>query len=255
MRELGRPRGTRPFVGAPVVAFVVRGIANPRPDGLAIAIDGMTADICRDVGQQRRREGRGCGPGVGIAEPGHRGPAMSGEHHGASRLHRQRHDARLWRRGSQSIRQRRDLQPVSAVTDAIRRTAVRQTDNRRIIGARHPAALRPLPPLVHDDAVGRGKRAGADRRVPGARDRVQVRVEAALEDRALVAQPLQPVLPVPRVAIEIVEPHLVDHDDDQQRRSVGRTLRRRPDGTGNDCECQRRQREPPTASHKRLRLR
>jgi hypothetical protein len=65
------------------------------------------------------------------------------------------------------------------------------------------------------------QRAGADGRVPGAGDGVEVRIERLVEDGALVDQAAEPACEARVLAGEVVGPHLVDDHDHEQRRRKG----------------------------------
>ena len=114
---------------------------------------------------------------------------------------------------------------LSAVALHRRQVVVADLGHRRVVGAiRRLAGLR-IEPVVEDHPVPVRERPRADRRVPGARDGVQVGVGRLGEPRAVAHQPREAGRVVRRVPLQVIDPHLIDDQDHHQLRWRARSAR------------------------------
>ena len=94
---------------------------------------------------------------------------------------------------------------------------------RRIGGAAGERGARSaVPPRVVDHPVRMRQRAGANRRVTGARHGHQIRIARVLEHHALIEQRAESVPPVAVELLEIVRAQLIDDEGHEQPRRVAR---------------------------------
>src|SRR5206468_2783910 len=117
--------------------------------------------------------------------------------------------------GPQRIAERRYLETIRAVA-ALDCGAVSNIGYTWIFSARHLLAPVAVPPDVLDHAVCVRERAGHDRRVPGAGERLEVGVGGVPDPRPVRQQPLEAAGPVAPKPIDVIGPHLIDDDDDDE---------------------------------------
>ena len=97
-----------------------------------------------------------------------------------------------------------------------------RTSRLRILGAVHRASEHRVEPAIPDDAVVARVEARADRGVPGSRERHRVALGGVREDGALAQETVEAPLAEPGAkALEVVGPHLVDGDHENERRLLG----------------------------------
>ena len=165
-----------------------------------------------------RERGRRHEPSAVVPE--HDVTAMAGQADRRPGLERDGRDARRGRGlRAHLVGKGRDEQPRATI--ALRGCGALAVDERgdgRVVGAVRRAVGRAVEPLVEHHPMRAREGAGADRRVPGARDGVEVRVDRPGEAGAAVDQAPQAPGPLVPVARDVVATHLVDADDHEQRR-------------------------------------
>ena len=222
MRKETVPSGRRTLADAGVAIHVRLGRTRKRPDTSEILLVRILLDEFLDRRHWLRGKRFRGGPRSGwIIEPHHRVGGATGQCDRAARFHRHRHDARAGLLRAQFVGERRCEQVSGAVAEA-NRTAVGDVRRRRVCGAPGECPLLPLPPGVVNHPVAMRQRAGADRRVTGARDRDEIGVACVLEHHALIEQCAEPVAPMLVEYLEVIGAQLIDDDrDDKARRISG----------------------------------
>ena len=124
------------------------------------------------------------------------------------------------------VRQCRDHHRVRAVSAAAP-SAVLHDTGVWIRGAPDPTPGLGVPPTVEDDAVGGRYRPGRNGRVTGAGERSEIRVCRLIEDGAVVDQSPEARGPLVVELVQIVGPHLVHGQNDDEPGPIlpGRTWR------------------------------
>jgi hypothetical protein len=257
MRERSLPAAQYPFPRRIVGPLVRIGGRETIPGLVGVRRHGIRVHEGLDHRIEVLAVPRGRRPRATIVEPEDDVRLLAREHHARARLQRQR-DHTSAGALAQCFSDGRHEQPPGRIAAARRQSAVADLFLIVIIGAERRAADATIEPAVHDHPVPVRKGAGPDGRVPGAGDRIQVRVGAATEPRAPGQQPVDPLGEQGPVVLQVLGAHLIDDDHDEELRPVGRGLGGRgrggaPPDVGGEQQARRETETGSTECH-RLRI-